>query len=143
ASTQAAIASEMVITLAERTGQDPETLWKEMGFDVAASLTVEQDETALPQGGAPGSRVAKPPTDAELSKAVEALSPQEFEAWKAGREGLGNSAIADRMNEAEPDAKFSPANVKVMLAKARAKGFDVQKSTVSRTSETQRVVDLR
>lgn len=49
ANQQAELVGAIVTTLAERTGQDPETLWKEQGFDIVASVRGEEDPVALAQ----------------------------------------------------------------------------------------------
>ena len=50
ANTQAELVGSIVTTLAERTGQDPEALWKERGFDIVAALNGETSTPdSLPQ----------------------------------------------------------------------------------------------
>ncbi len=133
ANTQAAIIGEMVTTLAERTGQDPEALWKEQGFDVVAAIKGEPvDETALPQGG---DRAPIEVSDEIVNRASEALTEYEFAVWKAAAlEGRSNKEIADdpdiselrnRVGGMQPDMLPSAVNVGAILTKARAKGFDV------------------
>lgn len=144
ANTQAELVGSMVETLALRTGVDPETLWKEQGFDIVAALSGEQsDADSLPQSMA---RTANPPGDVELEFASKELSPQEFEAWKGARDGLSNEAIAERMNAVEPDAVVSADDVKRWLWGSRERGYDSQKTSFNdrgMSPVTQRLIELR
>lgn len=141
ANTQAEIVSAMVTTLAERTGQDPEALWKEQGFDIIASVSNQRDDGALEQSVA---RTPNPPSDFDLKWAAEDLEPKQFEAWKAAREGLSNEQIAARMNEVEADAIYTPKQVSMWLLKAREHGYDSEKAaTRVKAPETQRIIELR
>lgn len=141
ANTQAELVGAMVTTLAERTGQDPETLWKEQGFDIVASVSDQRDEGSLPQSVA---RTPNPPSDFDLKWAAEDLEPKQFEAWKGAREGLSNEQIAARMNEVEPDAVYTPQQVSMWLLRARAHGYDSEKAA-KRTADprTDRIIELR
>jgi hypothetical protein len=139
ANTQAAIAGEMVVTLAERTGQDPEALWKEMGFDVVAALTGEEDADALPQQTR---RTPAPIDDETLTRASSVLSENEFEAWKAASEGLTNDEIAVRMGGEE--GKVTETAVSVYLGRAEKKGFPSEKLVGGRPQapETEGVIRM-
>ena len=144
ANTQAAIVGEMVTTLAERTGQDPETLWKEQGFDIIASLTAQETGVnELPQSFM---REAAPVSDAEIVKASEDLQPREFDAWKMAREGKSNEEIAVLMDS---EGVVTPSAVAAYLTSARAKGFDAPLAKEPsnpkgrpKTNETQRVIEM-
>jgi len=133
ANTQATLIGEMVTTLAERTGQDPEALWKEQGFDIVAALTGEaSDEGALSQGG---DRAPIEVSDEIVNRASEQLTDYEFAVWKAAAlEGRSNKDIADDpdiaelrtpVNGMQTDMLPSAVNVGAILVKVRAKGFEV------------------
>jgi hypothetical protein len=144
ANTQADLLGAMVETLAIKTNQDPEALWKDQGFDIVASLNGEPTEAdALAQSMG---RKANPPGDVELEFASKELPPQEFEAWKGARDGLSNEQIAERMNEVEPDAVVSADDVKRWLFRSRERGYDSQKTHISERGlapGTQRLIELR
>lgn len=142
ASTQAQIASEMIITLAERTGQDPEALWNEVGFKVAAQVGEDVNELSQSQ-----TRPAEPVSDEELTRASEALQPREFEAWKLGREGRSAEDIAVAIGGENADV--SPQTVLAWQTAARRKGFALARlheptnpKGRPQTPETQRVIEM-
>lgn len=138
ANTQAAIAGEMVVTLAERTGQDPEKLWNELGFDVVAALSGEEDQASLPQQKG---RTPAPIDDETLTRAASELSEKEFEAWKGAREGLTNEDIAVRMGG--EDGTVTLTAVSVYLGRAREKGFDSAKQAGGRPQAPETEAVLR
>ena len=139
ANTQAAIAGEMVVTLAERTGQDPEKLWKEMGFDVVAALSGEEDASAFAQSNA---REAIQVEDPVIERASKALTDYEFLVWKAATlEGKTNQQIADNPDIAEArklqathekDMMPSLNSVSVILNKARGLELPVPRAKSGR-----------
>ncbi|OYW20219.1 MAG: hypothetical protein B7Z52_02555, partial [Burkholderiales bacterium 12-64-5] len=138
---QSSIPAEFIITLAERTGQDPEALWKDFAARTESKLQTEEGELAQ--------SMARQPVqidDRELELASKELEPKQFEAWKAAREGLSNEQIAERMNEAEPDAIYTPEQVKQWLFRARGHGYDSQKASWydrGLSIETQRVINMK
>lgn len=142
ASTQAQIASEMIITLAERTGQDPEALWNDLGFKVTAQVGEDVNELSQSQ-----TRPAEPVSDEELTGASEALQPREFEAWKLGREGRSAEDIAVAIGG--ENAEVSPQTVLAWQTAARRKGFALARiheptnpKGRPQTPETQRVIEM-
>jgi hypothetical protein len=129
ANTQATIAGEMVVTLAERTGQDPEKLWNEMGFDVVAALKGQDDDLA--QGG---DRAPMEVDDATINAASKALTKYEFLVWKAATlEGQSNKKIANDPDIAEArrkearteDVMPSPDSIQTLLGQFKSDGLPV------------------
>lgn len=143
ANTQAAIIGEMVTTLAERTGQDPEALWNEQGFDLVAALTGEEDAGSLEQGL---QRAAIEVDDATVLAASEKLPPHEFEVWKEAIKGGSNDQVTERLNQNRgPDNLMEPKDVARILSRIREKGFDVQKLRTgpALSPETLKIIDLK
>jgi hypothetical protein len=102
ANTQAELVGSIVTTLAERTGQDPEALWKEQGFDIVASLKGEQPEgDSLPQ-----------------SVGEDATPTQRLIDMRA--KGMGNAEIAAELYP-DVDAKTATNRVKALASKHKAK----------------------
>ena len=102
ANTQAELVGSIVTTLAERTGQDPEALWKEQGFDIVASLKGEQPAAdSLPQ-----------------SVGEDATPTQRLIDMRA--KGMGNAEIAAELYP-DVDAKTATNRVKALASKHKAK----------------------
>jgi len=143
ANTQASIIGEMVTTLAERTGQDPEALWKEQGFDIVTSLTGQEDAGSLDQGL---QRQAIQVDDETVLAASEKLPPHEFEVWKEAIKGGSNDEVTDRLNaNRDGDHLMEPKDVARILSRVREKGFEVQKLRTgpALSAETQKIIDLK
>lgn len=143
ANTQASLIGEMVTTLAERTGQDPEAFWDEHGFDIVTALTGEQDDQSLAQGL---QRQAVQVDDATVLDASEKLPPHEFEVWKEAIKGGSNDEVTDRLNENRgPDNLMEPKDVARIISRIREKGFEVQKLRTgpALSPETLKIIDLK
>jgi hypothetical protein len=137
ANTQAAIAGEMVVTLAERTGRDPEKLWNEMGFDVVASISGDPDAEVLAQ--------LKPPTADETMRAEAELSFAELATWKHMKaDNPPRKELAKRLT-AELGKPVTDVQVGNYLASVRRKGFDLAKRTpgTKKNDETLKIIELR
>lgn len=140
---QAEILKAIVTTLPLRMGEDVETLWKEQGFNILASITGEQDGDALAMGG---DRAAIEVDDAIVQSASEQLSEYDFLVWKAAAlEGRTNKDIADdadiaevrKKNGADLTAMPSVQSVQVILSKARALGLPVPGGETGRPKSEQ------
>jgi hypothetical protein len=143
ANTQASLIGEMVTTLAERTGQDPEAFWDEHGFDIVTALTGEQDDQSLAQGL---QRQAIQVDDATVLDASEKLPPHEFEVWKEAIKGGSNDEVTDRLNKNRgPDNLMEPKDVARIISRIREKGFEVQKLRTgpALSPETLKIIDLK
>lgn len=127
---QFVIFAELIITLAERTNQDPEKLWADYKASVESKIKADEDE--LSQGG---DRAPVEVDDDTLQRASERLTEYEFAVWKAATlEGRTNSDIADDpaieelrlkqyVTRSEKDAMPSREGISVVLNRARNKGF--------------------
>ena len=135
ANTQAEIVGAMVTTLAERTGRDPEALWKDQGFDIIASLSSERQqdnslEQTLPDDATPTQRLIDmrargmknpeiaaslyPEVDTQTAvnrvKALASKNKAKIEERKAALEGatsLAQEAVSDPLAQ-EQGGTFTP-----------------------------------
>ena len=70
-----------------------------------------------------GGRKAVETSDADILRAVQKLSPREFEVWKLGRRGMTPEDIAVTLGG--PEASVTPDAVERAMTSARKKGFDI------------------
>jgi len=127
---QSSIPAEFIITLAERTGQDPEALWKDFAARAESKLQTEEGELAQS-----GERAPIEADDDMVVRASEAMSEYSFAVWKAAAiEARTNQQIADDPEIAalraslpadERDMMPGAESISIVLAKARALGFPV------------------
>lgn len=144
AAVEADMIASIFASIPQNTGEDIETFWKANGARIVGALTGQQeqvDEGSLSQSVP---RTPQPASDFELKWAAEDLEAKQFEAWKGAREGLSNEAIADRMNEVEPDAVATAKDVSKWLQLARRQGYDAEKAAKHiKAPETERIIELR